>query len=200
MEILKHFSSTQCQTLNNTVSANIQDFCTVAAVEIFIDCKKEHADSSTIDECLTSILGTLPSFSSLFSSCLCHGYIENYASMWAVWNMICDEDAPHTSFGDSSVGFFSINHEKSNVRVGRRVEYLPEEAFEYKLIGDIHNFLVSVIQIDSPYHDEFSKVLGGILAGFLEPHAWRRHELLKDSMLKLRNIEDNDYVDYDYEF
>ena len=98
MEILKHFSSTQCQTLNNTVSANIQDFCTVAAVEIFVDCKKEHADSSTIDECLTGILGTLPSFSSLFSSCLCHGYIENYASMWAVWNMICDEDAPPYKF------------------------------------------------------------------------------------------------------
>ena len=52
MAILKHFSSTQCQTLNNTVSTSIQDFCTVAAVEIFIDCKKEHADSSTIDECL----------------------------------------------------------------------------------------------------------------------------------------------------
>ena len=53
MAILKHLSSTQCQTLNNTVSATIQDFCTVAAVEIFIDCKKEQADSSTIDECLT---------------------------------------------------------------------------------------------------------------------------------------------------
>ena len=44
MDILKHFSSTQCQTLNNTVPATIQDFCTVAAVEIFIDCKKEQAD------------------------------------------------------------------------------------------------------------------------------------------------------------
>ena len=65
---------------------------------------------------------------------------------------------------------------------------------ETYVIGD------SVIQIDSPYHDEFSKVLGGILASFQEPHAFRRHELLKDSMLKLRNIEDNDYVDYDYEF
>ena len=124
------FSSTQCQTLNNTVPATIQDFCTVAAVEIFIDCKKEHADSSTTHECLTSILGTLPSFSSLFSSCLCHGYIENYTGMWAFWNIIYDEDAPHTSFGDSSVGFYSINHEKTNVRVGRRVQHLPEEAFE----------------------------------------------------------------------
>ena len=74
--------------------------------------------------------------------------------MWAVWNMICDEDAPHTSFGDTSVGFYSINHGKSNDRVGRRVQHLPEEAFEYKLIGDIHNFLVIVIHIDSPYHDE----------------------------------------------
>ena len=97
----------------------------------------------------------------------------------------------------------SINHEKTNVRVGRRVQHLPEEAFEYKLIGDIHNILVIVIHIDSPYFDECSMVLGGILANFQEPHAYRRHELLKDSMFELndlrRKYEENE-ADLDYGF
>ena len=48
-------------------------------------------------------------------------------------------------------------------------------------------------------HDEFSMVLGGILANFQEPHAYRRHELLKDSMLELRMLTEND-ADYDDEF
>ena len=123
--------------------------------------------------------------------------------MWAVWNMICDEDAPHTSFGDSTVGFYPINHGKSNVRVGR-VQHFPDGAyneFHYKPVLEIYNFLASVIQIDTPYQDEFSKILGGILANFQEPDASRRHELLSKDATELRVLKrkyERNAAEYNY--
>ena len=27
----------------------------------------------------------------IFNRCLCHGYVENYASMWTIWKMMCED-------------------------------------------------------------------------------------------------------------
>ena len=29
----------------------------------------------------------------IFNRCLCHGYVENYAAMWTIWRLMCEDPA-----------------------------------------------------------------------------------------------------------
>ena len=31
----------------------------------------------------------------IFNRCLCHGYVENYAAMWTIWKIMCEEEPVH---------------------------------------------------------------------------------------------------------
>ena len=42
-------------------------------------------------DCLGEVLQDVGQNSKLFNRCLCHGYLENYAAMWTIWRMICEQ-------------------------------------------------------------------------------------------------------------
>ena len=53
--------------------------------------------------------------SKLFSRCLCHGYLENYAAMWTIWRMMCEQPLlptipTHGELSDRSGRFYNYDY------------------------------------------------------------------------------------------
>ena len=38
-----------------------------------------------------------------FNRCLCHGYVENYAGMWTIWRMMCEDPVHYHGYSHSLV-------------------------------------------------------------------------------------------------
>ena len=39
----------------------------------------------------------------IFNRCLCHGYVENYAAMWTIWKIMCEEPVHYHGYSHSLV-------------------------------------------------------------------------------------------------
>ena len=39
----------------------------------------------------------------VFHRCLCHGYVENYAGMWTIWRMMCEDPVHYHGHSHSLV-------------------------------------------------------------------------------------------------
>ena len=68
----------------------IPEYCSIAGVETVNNCKMENQMLNGSD-CLGEVLHNVGQNSKLFSRCLCHGYLENYAAMWTIWRMMCEQ-------------------------------------------------------------------------------------------------------------
>jgi len=99
MEMLGHNNSYSCSLLPRNAHGTVLEYCNVAGLETFNNCNKVGEEQSRIEECLDESLQDVEETSNLFNRCLCHGYIENYAGMLAIWKMMCD-DFPYSSYDD----------------------------------------------------------------------------------------------------
>merc|ERR1712126_109474 len=97
MDILGHNNSYNCKPLPSDIHGVVHEFCNIAGVETFNNCKEEK-QQRVVEDCLDESLGAVES-SDLFNRCLCHGYLENYAAMWMIWKMMCED--PHLYHGHS---------------------------------------------------------------------------------------------------
>ena len=71
-------------------SEAIPEYCSIAGVETINNCKMKNQMLNGSD-CLGEALQDVGQNSKLFNRCLCHGYLENYAAMWTIWRMMCEQ-------------------------------------------------------------------------------------------------------------
>jgi len=114
LEILGHNNSYSCQPLPSDLHEILPQFCSIAGLETFNHCQQ----NQEAEACLMESLQDVGENSVIFNRCLCHGYVENYAAMWTIWRMMCEdpvhyhpfyppyfpnEDSVFSRFGRSSV-------------------------------------------------------------------------------------------------
>jgi len=99
LDMLGHNNSYSCPLLPTNTHAIIPEYCSIAGVETFNHCNQVGKEQAQVEECLEESLQEVEGTSNLFNRCLCHGYIENYAGMLAIWMMMCD-DFPYESYDD----------------------------------------------------------------------------------------------------
>lgn len=82
-----------CKPLQDKVSGVLKKFCTSAAAEMVNACTNGQDEGCLGD----AIQGA--SSSNLLSGCLCHGYLDVYASLWTTWKLMCKGSAGNSSRG-----------------------------------------------------------------------------------------------------
>jgi len=98
LEMLGHNNSYSCQPLPKDIHEVIPEFCAIAGVETFNICKDGSQEQLSTEACLGEFLQDFEEKSVLFDRCLCHGYVENYAAMWTIWRMMCEDPVHYHPF------------------------------------------------------------------------------------------------------
>jgi len=109
MEILNKGTPGTCKPMPDNVSGPLKQFCTTSSAEIANGCD----DATCFGEALQSV-----GSSELLTGCLCHGYLDVYASLWTTWKLVCGESSSNPQMD------------------GRRLKVKNEATFIFKVKGN----------------------------------------------------------------
>jgi len=109
MEMLNKGTPATCKPMPENVSGQLKEFCTTSSAETANGCD----DATCFGEALQSVGG-----SELLTGCLCHGYLDVYASLWTTWKLVCGESSGNPQMD------------------GRRLKVKTEATFIFKVKGN----------------------------------------------------------------